>query len=177
VEIFEGQAVSGFVRSYFEGESGSIRLPARAGGIAEDDLFILLRGLRGDYLPAGRTRSVPFLPSPFHCRLTHQRPAWLTADIARARVAQPVAVPAGRFRATLYTVRVSDGRVGRFWIETAIPHRILKWSWAPAPGKRGAGMAGDGADEGELIRSSRLPYWQLHRAGDERYLREIGLER
>ena len=37
--------------------------------------------------------------------------------------------------------------------------------------------AGDGLDEGELIRSSRLPYWRLNRPGDERYLKDIGLER
>jgi hypothetical protein len=176
-EQFEPRAVSGFVRSYFEGESRTIRLPARAGGITEDDLFILLRGLRGDYLPPGRTRPVNLIASPFIRRLAHRSEAWLVADIARSRDPQRVVVPAGSFDAILYTVKIEDGRTGRFWIETPYPHRILKWAWTAAPAKGGSRMAGDGLDEGELIRSSRLPYWRLNRPGDERYLEDIGLER
>jgi len=177
-EVFDRQAVTGFVRSYFEGESKNVRLPAKAGGIAEDDLFILLRGLRGDYLPPGRTRRVHLLPSAFVRRLTHRAAAWTVADIARARERQRVTVPAGSFAAILYTVKVEDGRTGRFWIEDAYPHRILKWAWErTGAGTRGGRMSGDGLDQGELIRSKRLPYWQLHGEGDERYLAEIGLGR
>jgi hypothetical protein len=36
-------------------------------------------------------------------------------------------------------------------------------------------MSGDGADEGELIRSTRLPYWRLNAEGEERHLTEMGL--
>ena len=176
-EQFEPRAVSGFVRSYFEGESRTIRLPARAGGITEDDLFLLLRGLRGDYLPPGRTRPVHLIASPFIRRLAHRSEAWLVADIARSRDLQRVVVPAGTFAAILYTVKIEDGRTGRFWIETPYPHRVLKWAWTAVPAKGGGRMAGDGLDEGELIRSSRLPYWRLNRPGDERYLKDIGLER
>lgn len=173
-QIFARGAVTGFVRSYFEDESRPIRLPARAGGIPEDDLFILLRGLRGDYLPPGRARSVGFLPSPFHCRLTHQPSAWTTAEITRAPKLEPVDVPAGSFQAILYTVQVRDGRTGRFWIESAYPHRVLRWAWTPPPRDRGR-MRADGTDEGELIRSTRLPYWRLNAEGEERHLTEMGL--
>jgi hypothetical protein len=175
----EPGAVTGLVRSYFEGESMPIRLPARPGGIPEDDLFIVLRGLRGDYLPPGRARSVPILPSPFHTRLTHRRAAWTTAEISRARDLEPVRVPAGSFRAILYTVRAAagragEGRTGRFWIEAAYPHRVLRWSWT-ARAERAEGRLADGTDEGELIRSTRLPYWRLNGEGGERYLSEMGL--
>lgn len=176
-EIFSPQSVTGFIRSYFEDESGPIRLPVPGGGIAEDDLFLLLRGLRGDFLPPGRARSIPFLPSPFVCRLTHRKAAWTVADIARSGELRPVSVPAGSFRAIYYAVRARDGRLGEFWIESAYPHRILKWLWTAPRGGPGQRMRGDGADQGELIRSTRLPYWQLHGRGDERYLREMGLLR
>lgn len=181
--LFGPPGVSGVVHSYFEGESRAYRLPAKPRGIAEDDLFLLLRGLRGDYLPPGRTRSVHLVTSPFVSRLTHRPASWTIADIARARELQGVTVPAGAFRAIHYTVRVGDGRTGRFWIEAAYPHRVLKWSWTAAPrgrGRAGGGRpavtgGGDGLDEGELIRSTRLPYWRLNGPGGERYLSEMGL--
>jgi len=176
-DIFGSQGISGFFRSYFENESANIRLPARGGGVEEDDLFILLRGLRGDYLPPGGTRSVALFPSPFIRRLAHRPAGWVAADIGRAPQPQRVVVPAGTFDAVLYTVRVEDGRTGRFWIEVLYPHRILRWAWTAVPGKGTGRMAGDGLDEGELIRSARLPYWRLNQPGDESYLREIGLGR
>lgn len=171
---FGPRAISGFVRSYFEDESRALSLPAKPGGIAEDDLLLVLRGLRGDFLPPGRTRSVHLLASPFVTRLQHRPAAWLLADIARSRDPVRVSVPAGSFQAIHYTVRVDDGRTGRFWIEPAYPHRILKWTWTASAG-RTARMSGDGLDEGELIRSTRLPYWRLNGPGGERYLREMGL--
>lgn len=171
---FGPRAISGFVRSYFEDESRALSLPAKPGGIAEDDLLLVLRGLRGDFLPPGRTRSVHLLASPFVTRLQHRPAAWLLADIARSRDPVRVSVPAGSFQAIHYTVTVDDGRTGRFWIEPAYPHRILKWTWTASAG-RTARMSGDGLDEGELIRSTRLPYWRLNGPGGERYLREMGL--
>jgi hypothetical protein len=173
-ELFGPRAVTGILRSYFEDESGSINLPIRPGGIAEDDLFLVLRGLRGDYLPPGRTRAVYLLASPFITRLAHRPAGWITADITRSRDPVKVNVPAGSFAAIHYTVRLDDGRSGRFWIEPGYPHRVLKWSWTAPP--RGPGrMGGDGVDEGELIRSTRLPYWRLNGPGGEHYLREMGL--
>lgn len=173
-QAFGARGISGFVRSYFEDESRALNLPMKPGGIAEDDLFLVLRGLRGDFLPPGRARSIPVLASPFVTRLEHRPTAWLTAEIARAREPVSVAVPAGRFAAILYTVTLDDGRTGRFWIEPVYPHRVLRWVWTAAP-QVGRRLGGDGVDEGELLRSTRLPYWQLNGPGGERYLREMGL--
>jgi hypothetical protein len=102
--------------------------------------------------------------------------AWTTATAERGPDSERVRVPAGAFEADVTTVRVADGREGRFWIERAYPHRILKWAWAPAT-KGGSRGGSDGADGGELTGSKRLPYWTLHRNGDERYLPDIGLGR
>jgi len=171
---FEPHRVTDLVRSYFEDESASRSLQWRKGGVAEDLLFVLLRGLRGDFLKPGETRAFPFLPSPFTSRLTHRPVAWTTATATRAARSERVQVPAGAFEANLVTVRVADGREGRFWIERAAPHRVLKWAWTPPP-KATSRMGADGADGGELTGSKRLPYWQLHGSGDERHLRELGL--
>ena len=173
-QIFRSGFVANAVRSYFEGESGADTLDAPRDGIAEDDLYILLRGLRGPYLEAGGRRTIPLLPSPFHARLTHRPVAWTTAEIGRARDSERLLVPAGSFRADRYTIRVADGREGRVWIERSAPHRIVKWAWT-APPHPGTAMAGDATDQGELAGSARLAYWKLHGRGDERYLRELGL--
>jgi hypothetical protein len=175
-QIFGTREITGHVDSYFEGESRPIRIPLRSGGVVEDDLFILLRGLRGAYLRAGTVRSLPFLPSPFVTRLTHRPAEWTGARIERARAPERLTVPAGRFQADRYTVRVADDRVGAFWIESAHPHRVLKWSWTRASA-RASRRGEEGLDGGELLRSERLPYWRLNRNGDERHLRDIGLPR
>lgn len=173
-QIFRPGRVSTLIRSYFEGESGVDTLDAPEGGVAEDDLYILLRGLRAPFLGPGERRAVPFLPSPFHARLTHRPGVWTTAEIERAGRAERLLVPAGAFEADRYTVRVADGRVGRIWIERTEPRRVVKWEWSPPP-RPETRMAGDAADEGELAGSARLPYWTLHGPGDERYLRELGI--
>ena len=172
---FEPHRVTDLVRSYFEDESAARSLQWKKDGVAEDLLFVLLRGLRGDFLKPGETRTFPFLPGPFTSRLTHRPVAWTTATVERASRPERIQVPAGAFEADLMTVRVADGREGRFWIERAYPHRVLRWAWTPAPNPGGR-MGSDGVDGGELTGSNRLPYWQLHGSGDERYLRELGLE-
>jgi len=174
--VFLPHRVTDLVRSYFEGESASRSLQWKKGGVAEDLLFVLLRGLRGPFLAPGETRSIPFLPSPFYSRLVHRRVAWTTATVERSAAPERIRVPAGTFEADVTVVRVADGRVGRFWIERAHPHRILKWAWSP-PAKTATRMGADGADTGELTGSKRLPYWELHQNGDERYLRDLGLGR
>ncbi|HSQ61344.1 MAG TPA: hypothetical protein VLT84_13130 [Acidobacteriota bacterium] len=171
---FDRDAVRQSIRSYFEGESADRSLEAPRGGVPEENLHVLLRGLRGDFLRPGETRRVPFLPSAFARRLAHSAAAWGSAVIERAARTETVRVPAGSFQADRYTVRASDGREGRYWIESAPPRRVLRWTWTGAP--RDARMTGDGAESAELTGSERLPYWRLHGTGDEAALRRLGLD-
>ena len=78
--------------SYFENESSERTLPGRTDGVLEDNLFIQLRGLRGDYLPPGGSREVAFLPSAFQRRLRHRPLAWTTAEIERLAEPETVTV-------------------------------------------------------------------------------------
>jgi hypothetical protein len=173
--IFEPHRIADRVRSYFEGESADRTLPRKKGGVEEDQLFILLRGLRGqDFLEPGERRTVPFLASPFFRRLGHRETRWGTATLERLPVREMLRVSAGRFECDVYVVRPDDGREGRFHVERAYPHRIIRWTWAPAA-KAGGRMGRDGCDAGELIGSRRLPYWQLNAAGNESYLPGLGL--
>ena len=166
-----GTTLSQRIASYFDGESVERTLEVPPGGVLEDELFIQLRGLRAPYLAPGAARTVPFLASPFHRRLTHREAAWTSARIERLARPETVTVPAGRFVTDVYVVRPGDGREGRFHVERAHPRRIVKWAWAPAtPGGRAEGM-----DAGELTGTDRLEYWRLNRPGDESYLGRIGL--
>jgi len=171
---FDRAAVRQSVRSYFENESGDRDLKAPRGGVPEDNLYILLRGLRGAYLRPGETRTVPFLPSAVTRRLTHRAASWGSATIERSARAERVIVPAGTFASRRYVVTSDDGREGIFWVEEAAPHRLLRWTWSGAA--RGSRMGGDAAERAELTGTVRVPYWNLNRNGDERRLRELGLE-
>lgn len=171
---FDRGAVRQSIRSYFEGESVDRSLDAPRGGVPEENLHVLLRGLRGDFLPPGGTRSVPFLPSAFARRLVHSKAAWGSAVIGRAARTETVRVLAGSFEADRYTVRASDGREGVYWIESSPPRRVLRWTWT-GPAREGR-MGGDAAESAELTGSERLPYWRLQGNGDEAALRRLGLQ-
>jgi hypothetical protein len=166
-----GTKLSQRVASYFEGEAAERELDLPANAVQEDDLFILLRGLRGAYLGPGEKRTVPLLASPFYRRLAHRTTVWATATIERRARPETIQVPAGSFSVDVFEVRPDDGRSGRFDVERAYPHRIIRWSWMPAAGASPLG----GTDAGELTGSTRLAYWRTHDPGDERLLQELGV--
>jgi hypothetical protein len=175
--IYEPHHIANRTTSYFEDESSTQRLRRFDDEVAEENLYVLLRGLRGDYLRPGERRRVHFLPGAFYRRLTHQPFVWSAAVIEREPAAQAVSVPAGQFDATVYVVRVDGGREGRFWIESAYPHRIVRWAWKSTAPPKGKGWSpSEATDSGELAGSVRLAYWTLNHPGDERYLTMLGLQ-
>lgn len=160
--IFRGNRIRGMTASYFEDESGPIDMARPSGSLTEDELFIALRGLRGDFLKPGEVRRVMLLPSLFATRLSHAPLKFTSAQIERGTELDSIAVPAGTFEVISYRIRIDDGRTGEFMIEAAYPHRIVKWSLPPDV-------------SGELTGSTRLPYWELNAPGDEHYLEQLGI--
>jgi len=174
--LFGPRDIADRYTSYFEDESAQRRLQRMKEGIAEEELFIRLRGLRGEWLRPGERRTVPFLPAAFYRRLTHRPLQWTTASIERSGRDEVVTVPAGRFDASIYTVSTGDAREGLFHIERAYPHRVLRWEWKAVGKPAGRGWSpSEGLDAGVLTGSARLPYWRLHEVGDEKYLKLLGL--
>jgi hypothetical protein len=161
-EMIFREKVEGHISSYFEGESGDIDMERPEGSIVGDNLFVLLRGLRGDYLGAGESKRVKLLPGAYYSRLTHRPIEYTDATISRAAAIESITVPAGSFEVMRYDVTVGDDRRGVFWIESAYPHRIVRWELPPDA-------------SGELTGSARLEYWRLNGEGDESYLEQIGL--
>lgn len=166
--------VSQRLSSYFEDESTSQEMRRPKDGLLEEELYIRLRGLSGDYLAPGQTRTVPFLPSAFRRRLTHRPLRWTSARLERAPAPRTVHVPAGRFATLVYTVKIQGGPEGRFFVERAYPHRVVRWEWRQAAGAEGRPGA-ESNDSGELMGSARMSYWKLHGEGDESYLKRLGL--
>jgi hypothetical protein len=169
---FEQNGLREDLWSYFEGETGTRTLEPRADALCEDNLYIAVRGLRGEFLKPGETRSVSFLPGLLYHRLTHRTLDWTTARVGREARSQTVQVPAGRFEASVYTVEVAGVREGRIWVESAHPHRIVKWTWS-VPGA--AGHAQEASESGELTGSLREAYWKLNAPGNESYRKALGL--
>ncbi len=147
--LFPAGKVTGFYNSYFEGETGKRDLDWPKDGITEDSLWILLRGLRGDFLKPGEKKTVPLLTGVYSGRLAHKSPAWTDAEISRVE--------------NTYTVKLADGRTGKFTIETEYPHRITHWELSPDI-------------SADLTGSARLEYWKLHNNGDEKYRKQLGLQ-
>ena len=161
--LFSPNKITGQYFSYFEGETGPRNLEHKANGVIEDNLLIQLRGLRGDFLKPGEKKSFPFLPSVYHGRLAHKPLAWTTAEIERSAEAQTIGVPAGQFTISSYVVKIADGRTGKFLIERAYPHRVVRWELSPDI-------------SAEMTGSARLEYWRLHKNGDESHLKALGIQ-
>lgn len=144
------------VNSYFEGETDTRTLPV---GQTEDALFIQLRGLMATTLAAQPT-SMTALPSAMMRRLRHvvAGPGTVKTSWSAARA---VTVPAGTFTVRGATWTRATGGTCTLDVEVAYPHRIIGW------------QCSDG-EAAKLRGSTRLPYWQLHGPGDEKYLKELG---
>ena len=123
----------------------------------------MLRGWNGEYLKAGESRTVPFLPSLFRSRMAHKPLAWGKATITRASATSEVKVPAGAFKAITWTVAEEGGAKVTYAFEAAPPYRLLRRS-------------SDAGEELVLVGSSRQAYWKLNGPEGEKYLRELGLK-
>ncbi len=159
----KGTRLVGTSHSYFDGEADAApELELPSGGVLEDALPILVRGLRGDWLAAGATKKVPFLRSQLRTRLLHVAPRWGTATVSRSPAAAPVKTALGTLRAITYTVAEDSGDTTTFTVEEAAPHRLLAWKSSSGESAR-------------ILGSARLEYWKLHGNGDEKYLKQLGL--
>jgi hypothetical protein len=153
----------GTVHSYFDGEADAKpELPLPAGGLFEDALPILVRGLRGDWLAPGGTRTVPFLRSQLHTRLGHVPAAWGEATVTRAPASAAVKTALGRLRAYTYTVAEKGGDTLTFTVEEAAPHRLLAWR-------------SSNGEAGRILGSARLPYWKMHDKAGVAALKALGI--
>jgi hypothetical protein len=120
------------------------------GTLYEDALYIQLRELDGPFAGGGDWRG-SLVPSLWGARKAHVPPRPVNASITREDGGDVVR----------FVLRHGDVE-RRFEVEKGGAHRILRWS------------ASDG-ETAELLRTARLPYWNLNGVGDERWREELGL--
>ena len=147
---------AGELRSYFHAEGDQERAVATpAGTLYEDALLIQLRELDGPFA-SGRDWSGSLVPSLWSSRKGHTAPAPLAATIRRSAAVRQ-GVPVHRFTLAY------AGMTRTIDVEKGAPHRVLGWT------------ASDG-EVATILKTARLPYWQLHGPGDEKYLAQLGLQ-
>jgi len=143
------------MRSYFHAEGDrDTTVAAPAGTLFEDALPIQLRELDGPFA-GGKSWSGSIVPSLWSRRRRHVPLEPVPATIRREEASR-----AG-VKVTRFTLAYGEVSVV-YEVEQAAPRRLLGWK------------SSDG-DEARILRTARLPYWQLNRAGDEKYLEQLGL--
>ena len=161
--LARGNKLMGTSHSYFDGEADATpELERPDGGVLEDALPVLVRGLRGDWLAPGASKKVPFLRSQMRTRLLHVPAKWGEATVSRAAASAMVKTAIGALRAYTYTVAETGGDTITFTVEEAAPHRLLAWQ----------SSSGEAA---HILGSARLEYWKMHNNGDEKALKLLGL--
>ncbi len=161
--LFDQQGIRSTLHSYFDGEGDEQRdLPAPREGLSEDELLFWARGMAEPRLEPGQSRSLPLLPSLKRTRFAHEPLGWKEVRLNRADAPEPVEVPAGLFQVNVYSAEMPGGFTRTFYVETESPHRVVKWT------------SSDG-ESAELLKSTRLKYWELNRPDGVERLRELGL--
>ncbi len=153
--LFDATAVRSQSHSYFDGEADQDKqLSYPADGVTEDQLPLWARGMASPALATGEKREVMLLPSLQAARHAHKPLAWKRATLSRTSAGNNTEIYSAKF----------EGFERKFTVEKAAPHRILRWETS----------AGEHA---ELLKSTRLKYWQMNQEGGEAALAQLGLRR
>jgi hypothetical protein len=153
--LFDANGVRTQSHSYFDGEADQdSKLAYPENGVSEDQLPLWARGMAAPALALGEKRDVMFLPSLQSSRHAHQPLTWKRAVLCRS---------AGDANTEVFSAKV-DGFERKFHVEKAAPHRILRWETSTG-------------ERAELLKSSRLKYWQMNKEGGEAALAQLGLKR
>jgi len=151
------------LHSYFENTGDQMQnLPLPAHAAFEDNLPVWIRELGGEQMPVGERRELQLLPSAWSVRAGHGKIAFQPGGIFKDE-GGTVQTALGKLPAWRWQWQVGE-RTETYWVEQAYPHRILKW------------QSSEGSS-GELQKSVRLPYWQLHGNADLPYRDQLGLPR
>lgn len=161
--LFDAKSIRAARYSYFDGEGDERRtLDYPASSVTVDSLPILVRQITGPAIvERGKSREVMVLPSLERTRLVHRTLQWKKGTIERSASIERRTVPAGLFEVEVWTVSAGD-EIYRYFVEAAEPRRLIEWE-------------GPEGERGRLTGSARLKYWELHKEGDERFLKQLGL--
>ncbi len=154
-------SLRGDLNSYFEREGRqqwSLETPADFE--SEDNLLIRIRELKGEWMKTGEARQLRLLPGLWKVRAREAPRELMHATLTKGAVEE---IEAGGVRAAAvrWTWGYGHGQTV-VWVEQAAPRRILAWR-------------DSGGGSGELMRTLRVPYWELQGNGDETYRKQLGI--
>jgi hypothetical protein len=127
-----------------------------------DAIPLLIRGLRGEWLAPGQSRTVPWWSPEIEQRFAHVKGTVGRAKITRSASSEDMTTPAGTFRVQDWEVAVEGGPTTTWFVEMEGARRIVGW-------KASTG------EHAELKGSDRLPYWQMHGPDDAGARARVGL--
>ncbi len=161
--VFNPDAVDYTLHSYFDSEADQRKnLPLDHAAFSEDGLLIWARGLMLPIVQPGEQKKQPMLMGLQTSRLEHESPKWQEVTLSRSDATEKITVPAGEFEVRKATAAIEAGRTWTFEVETAPPHRIIRWSTS------------DG-QVAEMTGSERLKYWQMNGNADDKAVEQLGL--
>ena len=188
-KLWDGE-IRGDLNSYFEREGkGEWELDRPDDFVSEDHLPIEIRELKGDYMVAGETRTVEFLPSLWQLRRRHvgrelvegtlhkgQPEVIQIAEVelesaAKESVGDEITTPGdamGRAVDAVATEVETTDVEATPWTWRYGDREVTMWVEAAYPRRILRWQDNEGG-MGELLASMRLPYWQLNRPGNESY--------
>jgi hypothetical protein len=148
--------------SYFEsdGEPETTLIPS-GDVIFEDNLWVLIRELKGPFITEGTSNDFQLVPSSWQRRKRHVPIRMETVTISK-KDGSRVSTPYGRFACSVF-VWEYDGKKTQVWVEREWPRKIVKWRDA------------DGST-GVLASSARKPYWKLHGNEDLSLRKELRIK-
>lgn len=160
--LFDAGGIRSSRHSYFDGEGDQqVTLPYPADGVAGDGLFLWARQMAEPRLTPGESRTVPMLTTLQRVRDSHKAAEWTQAKLTRMKTLTPMTVPAGQFEVEAWVAESAEGKL-TVYVETAVPHRIVKWE-------------SSGGEKGELLGSERMKYWKMNGPGGESNLKKLRL--
>lgn len=153
--------------SYFEGEADQqLEIPFPERSLFADSILLWARGFAAPLVNPGDTLNIHVFERLMDSRLAHFQPKFEMARLSVSEQVEDVRGPDKTWKARLKTVETGSGRKYRIWVEDQEPHRIVKWEFS---GGRGL------EEEATMVRSTRLPYWQLQSNDHQGRLAEIGM--
>ena len=160
--LMKGPKIEETLHSYFGGEADQNRTHGvRDKAVFEDEVPILIRELKGPWVQPGSTLEAACAPSLLALRLLHKPFTWQSIRVSKAATPESMKTVLGQVQVYRWTVRTPYLGTYTYFVESAWPRRIVRWS-------------SDTGESGVLTGSARLPYWQLHDNGGEKYLKDLG---
>ncbi len=161
--LFGTSSLNYTLHSYFDREADqkkSIRSPENL--LSEDALFHWARGYAFPTLAPGEEITLPIVRSLSYSRLAHADLTLSTVKLSTSDQPVSIQAPAGNFQARHLKAEIENGPVWEFWVGLDYPHLLYRWK------------ASDGY-EGNLLKSTRLPYWQMNSEKYKSAVKELGL--